>query len=428
MKIQIYQGRLIDPASHTDTQTDIYIQDGTIIALGQAPDGFVADTVLDATGLWVCPGLVDMSARLRETGQEDMATIDSETRAAVAGGITSLCIPPDTEPLIDTPASVELIEERSKRAGRTKVYPLGALTQQLAGERLTEMAALKAAGCIGFSNGAMPIANTQVLRRAMEYAASLELTLFIQAAEPWLYAQGCIHEGAVSTRLGLNGIPETAETIALARDLLLIEQIGVKTHFHNISTAKAVDMIHDAQSRGLPVTADISIHHLHLSEHDIGHYDSFTHVMPPLRTIRDREQLQQGVREGVITAICSDHKPLDSDAKLGPFAETIPGISGLETLLALTLKLVEDGELSLRQAITALSYQPAQILGLDAGQIKVGALADICLIDPDAHWTCQPEQLISAGKNTPFGGWLFTHQVQYTLLNGEIIYRREPQP
>ncbi len=422
MKLQIINGRVIDPASQLDTQTNIFIDDGKIVAIAEHLDGFIADQTIDATGQLVCPGLVDLSARLREPGQEHAATIASETYAAVKGGITTLCVPPDTAPVIDTPAVIELIEDRAKKAGRTMVLTIGALTQNLEGEFLSEMLALKEAGCIGVSNGFAPIKNTLIQRRAMEYVATLDLTLFINAVDPWLASQGCVHEGLVSTRLGLGGIPEEAETIAVAQNLLLIEKTGVRAHFHNISTAKAVEMIKAAKNNGLEVTADVSAHHLHLSEHDIGNYDSLSHVLPPLRSTRDRELLQQAVREGVITAISSHHQPLDNDAKLGPFAETTPGISGLETLLSLTLKLVDDDELTLQQAIACLSSQPAEILGIEAGQLKVGAQADICIINTNAHYDCQPEQFSSAGKNSPFKGWLFSNQVSHTLINGHLIF------
>ena len=421
MNLRIKNGRVIDPASQLDAQQDIFVENGKIVAISSELNEFVADQEIDATDLIVCPGLIDLNARM---GEKPTATIDSETRAAVKGGITSLCVPPDTAPIIDTPAAIELIEDRAKKAGRTMVHTIGALTQQLQGELLSEMLALKEAGCIGISNGLNSIKNTLIQRRAMEYAATLDLTLFINAADPWLQSQGCVHEGTVSTRLGLGGIPEAAETIAVTRDLLLIEQTGVSAHFHNLSTARAVQMIGEAQQRGLPVTADVSAHQLHLSEHDIGNYDSLSHVMPPLRSTRDREQLQQGIRDGVISAICSHHQPLSNDAKLGPFAETTPGISGLETLLPLTLKLVDDDELSLQQAIACLTSQPANILRIDAGHLKVGSQADICIINPNAHNECQPQQFLSAGKNSPFAGWLFNTEVDITLINGNIIYQK----
>ncbi len=425
MKIRIKNGRVIDPASQLDARQDVFISDGKIVAIGDYLDDFSADRVIDATGLMVIPGLVDLSVRLREPGQEHTATIQTETAAAAAGGITTVCVPPDTDPVIDNPAVVELIQDRAKKAGRSMVLSMGAMTQNLDGELLAEMARLKAAGCVGISNGLSAIKNSVIQQRAMAYAATLDMTLFLNAADPWLQKQGCVHEGAVSSRLGLGGIPESAEIIGVSRDLILIEQTGVRAHFHNLSSGKAVKLIRDAQNRGLPVTADVSAHHLHLSEHDLGNYDALSHVLPPLRSIRDREQLQQGVREGVIAAISSHHQPLDRDDKLGPFAETQPGISGLETLLSLTLKLVEDDEIELQRAIAALTCNPADILGIDAGQLKTGAIADICLVDPDSEFECQPLNFVSAGKNSPFAGWLFNHQVSHTLFHGRLVYERD---
>jgi dihydroorotase len=425
MKIRIKNGRVIDPASQLDARQDVCIADGKIVAIGDSLTDFDADRVIDATGLMIIPGLVDLSVRLREPGQEHTATILSETSAAAAGGITTLCVPPDTDPVIDNPAVVELIEDRAKKSARAMVLTVGAMTQNLGSELLAEMARLKAAGCIGFSNGLSAIKNSVIQQRAMAYAATLDMTLFLNSVDPWLQKQGCVHEGAVSSRLGLAGIPESAETIAVSRDLILIEQTGVRAHFHNLSSGKAVKLIRDAQNRGLPVTADVSAHHLHLSEHDLGNYDSLSHVLPPLRSIRDREQLQQGVRDGVIAAISSHHQPLDRDDKLGPFAETQPGISGLETLLPLTMKLVEDDEIDLHRALAALTCNPADILGIDAGQLKVGATADLCLIDPDSEFECQPLNFVSAGKNSPFEGWLFNHQVSHTLFHGRLVFERD---
>lgn len=424
MKLRIANGRVIDPASQLDGQHDILISEDKIVAITDQHDDFTADQTIDASGLIVCPGLVDLCARLREPGQEHTATIESETRAAVAGGITSLAIPPDTVPVIDTPAVIELIEDRAKKANRAMVHTIGALTQDLKGELLAEMAALKTAGSVGISNSLSPIKNSVIQRRAMEYAATLDLTVFINAFDPWLQDGGCVHEGTVSTRLGLAGIPETAETIAVARDLLLIEQTGVRAHFHNISTGRAVKMIQDAQNRGLAVSADVNAHHLHLCEHDLGNYDSQIHVLPPLRSIRDREQLQQGLRDGIISAISSNHQPLDNDAKLGPFAETTPGISGLETLLPLTMKLVDDDEMSLNQAIACLTNQPADILGIEAGRLQVDGQADICIINPSSQIECQPSNFISAGKNSPYDGWLFNNSVSQTLYKGNSVFKQ----
>jgi dihydroorotase len=421
MKLLIKNGRVIDPASKHDAVENVYIENGFIIAPSA---DFVPDQEIDATGLWVLPGLVDLNTRLREPGQEHTATIASETAAAAAGGITTLCVPPDTDPVIDNPAVIELIEDKAKKAAQAMVLTYGAMTQSLESDFLAEMARLKDAGSVGFSNGLKPIKSSLILQRAMAYAATLDMKVFLNAADPWLQVRGCVHEGAVSARLGLGGIPESAETIAVSRDLILIEQTGVSAHFHNLSTGKAVSLIADAQRRGLPVTADVSAHHLHLCEHDTGNYDAMSHVLPPFRTLRDREQLQQGVSDGIITAISAHHEPLDKDAKLGPFAETQPGISGLETLLPLTLKLVEDEQLNLHQALAALTSGPAEILGIEAGQIKVGATADLCLVDPNCDYECQPMNFKSAGKNSPFNGWLFSHQVSHTLFHGRLVYQR----
>ena len=424
MTLRILNGHLLDPGNQIDAKHDLYIEHGKIVAIDQQPEDFVAEQTLDANGLIICPGLIDLSARLSGSGQHHTASIASETKAAIRGGITSLCIAPDHEPVIDSPATVDLIEDQVAKAGQAQVYTIGALTQGLAGELLSEMLALKQAGCLGVSNGFNPIQNTLVLRRAMEYAATLDLTLFINASDPWLQSQGCIHEGIVSSRLGLGGIPDAAETIAIARDISLIEQTGVSAHFHSISSGKTINMIRDAQNRGLPITADVSPYHLHLTEHDIGNYDSQSHVIQPLRSTRDREQLQQAVKDGIITTISSHHRPLDNDAKLGPFAETEPGISGLESLLSLTLKLAQDEELPLQQAIACVTQNPAQVLGIDAGHLSLGAKADICIIDPKADSECQPENFISAGKNSPFDGWHFDYDVAYTLLNGQITYQK----
>lgn len=424
MKIRIINGHLIDPANQIDAKQNLYIDQGRLVAIGPEPEGFNAEHTVDAKGLIVCPGLIDISAHLSQPGHRHTASIASETKAAIKGGITSLCLGPNHDPIIDSQATVELIESQAAKARQAHVYCIGALTQGLQGELLSEMLALKQAGCLGVSNGTNPIQNTLILSRAMEYAATLGLTLFIHAADPWLQSQGYIHEGMVSSRLGLGGIPEAAETIAVARDISLIEKTGVSAHFHSISSGKTVSMIREAQNRGLPITADVSPHHLHLSEHDIGNYDSLSHVMPPLRSTRDRDQLQQAVRDGIITAISSHHQPLDNDAKLGPFAETKPGISGLESLLSLTLKLVDDDELTLKQAIASLTQNPAQILAINAGHLSVGSAADICIIDPLSDSECRPERFISAGKNSPFKGWHFNHSVAYTFLNGHIAYQK----
>nr|MBS0022298.1 dihydroorotase [Gammaproteobacteria bacterium] len=425
-RIKIATGRVLDPANGRDGVQDLYIAEGAIVGIGEAPGNFICEREIDARGKIVCPGLVDLSARLREPGLEHKATIRSEVRAAVRGGITTLCTPPDTDPIVDTPAVAELIHQRAAQAGSARVEVLGAMTKGLAGEQLAEMGILDEAGCVGVSNGTRAIVNTQVMRRALEYAATFGLTAFLHPEDPWLASQGIVHEGAVSTRLGLPGLPETAETILVARDLLLVEETGARVHFCRLSTARAVTMVREAQQRGLPVTADVTAHHLHLTELDTADFNSQCHVRPPLRTDRDREGLRQGVRDGSIAAICSDHQPHERDARLGPFAETAPGISGLETLLPLTLRLVDEGVMGLTSALARLTVGPAKVLGLERGTLGLGAKADVCVFDPQVRWTLSEAQLISRGRNTPFEGWEFRGLVSETLVGGEVVYSSAP--
>lgn len=418
----IQGGRVIDPGNEVDTVQDVYIHEGFVVGLGEEPPKFAAERVIDARGKAVCPGLVDLRARMREPGLEYKATIESETQAAAAAGITTLCCPPDTYPVIDTPAMAQMIQSRAWQVGRAFIHPLGALTRGLQGEALTDMAALDEAGCVGFSNALEPISNTLVLRHAMEYAASFGLTVFLHSEDRWLRDHGVVHEGEVGTRLGLPGIPEAAETVAVARDLALIEQTGVRAHFCQLSSAKAIAMVIEAQKNGLPVTADVTAHHLHLTEHDIGFFNTQCHVLPPLRSHRDREALRRAAQTGAVAAICSDHQPHQADAKLAPFADSEPGISALETLLPLTLRLVEDGLLSLPDAIALLTYKPAAILGVDTGHLGIGATADICIFDPKLHWTLTAAEMHSRGHNTPFIGWEFRGRVTHTLVGGRLVY------
>ena len=422
MRVAIQNGRVIDPVNRLDALRDIYIDAGFVVAIGVAPAEFTPDLTIDASDKIVCPGLVDLRARLREPGLEYKATIESETTAAVAAGITTLVCPPDTEPVIDTPAMAQMIQSRGWQAGRAFIHPLGALTRGLDGKLLTDMYALDEAGCVGFSNALKPIVDTSVLRHAMEYAASFDLTVFLHSEDPWLRSKGVVHEGEVGTRLGLPGIPEAAETVAVARDLALIEQTGARGHFCGISSARAIDMIAAAKRHGLPVTADVTAHHLHLSEHDIGFFNTQCHVIPPLRAQRDRDALRAALSSGVVSAICSDHQPHELDAKLAPFSDSAPGISALETLLPLTLKLVDDGVISLPDAIGLLTHKPAAIIGVETGHLDIGATADICIFDPNRSWTLSVDQLVSRGHNTPFLGWEFRGRVTHTLVGGELVY------
>jgi len=424
MNIQIQGGRIIDPENNIDRVEDLYIANGNIIALGDAPEGFAADVIIDATNQIVCPGLVDLSVRMREPGQEYKATLKSECAAAIAGGITTSCCPPDTTPIIDTPAMANMLTQRGREIGQTHILPLGALTNALAGETLSDMHALHQAGCVAFSNADHAITNTMVMRRAMEYASSFDLLLILHANDPWLSDKGCMHEGEISTRLGLAGIPDAAETVIVARDLALIEQTGVRAHFARLSSAHSVDLVVQAREKGLKVTADVAMHNLHLTEYDVSDFNTLCRVIPPLRSERDKDRLRTGVAQGDIQAICSDHQPHERDARLAAFSEAEPGISGLETLLPLGLKLVHEGVMDLSTLIASLSSGPAALLGIKAGNLSVGCLADICIFDPHEEWLLDSTKLLSKGHNTPFKHWPLKGRVNTTLLAGNIVYSR----
>ncbi len=423
MSIEIINGRLIDPANGVDQITPIYIDGYEIVGIGTAPKGFIAETTIDATGKWVIPGLIDLQARLREPGHEHKGTIASETRAAAHGGVTTLCMPPDTNPIIDNPSVAEQIEQLCIEADYARVLPIAALTQDLGGEYLAELDTLIDAGCIAASNANAPIKNTQVLRKALEYAASRNIQVIIRPEDPWLAAGGFINEGSVSARLGLQGIPSCAEVIAVSQILTLIEQTGASVHFGQISTAKASDLIAEAKERGLDITASVAAHHLFLNEIDVGDFNSLCHVRPPLRTQRDMDGLRTAVADGVIDVICSDHQPHDADAKLAPFESSEAGVSGVETLLPLTLRLVEEKLISPSAAVAMVTSNPAKALRLPYGQLNVGSLADLTVVDPECYWTVDNHSLLSHGKNTPFLGWQLKGKTIYTLFEGQIVYQ-----
>jgi dihydroorotase len=423
-RISICNGRLVDPANGIDAECDLHIAAGRVVAVGPAPDGFRADRTLDARGLVVCPGLVDLCARLREPGLEHKATIASETAAAAAAGITTLCCPPDTRPVIDTPAVAQLVSQIAERHGHARVIPAGALTQGLAGEQISEMAALEHAGCPVMCHADLPLKNTLVLRRAMEYATTYDLTLFLRPEDEHLRDQGCVHEGRVATRLGLPGIPEAAETVALARDLALAEQTGAGIHFRCLSTGRATQMLAEAVRRGVRASADVSAHQLFLTEDDIGAFDSNYHVTPPLRTSADRDALRAAVASGDLAAVCSDHRPHEADAKLAPFPSTAPGISALETLLPLMLRLVAEGVMDLSTAVSRITLRPARILELPLGQLEAGRVADVCVFDPRERWVLSEATMVGEGRNTPFLGQELEGRVSWTLLAGRVVYQR----
>ncbi len=423
MRIHIKGGRVIDPASNTDREADLFIANGKIVGVGDtAPAGFESNSILDATGCIVCPGLVDLSARLREPGYEYKATLESEMAAAAAGGVTRLACPPDTDPVLDEPGLVEMLTHRARLPEFAHVHPVGALTVQLEGKALTEMAELHEAGCIAFGQANRAIVDTQVLLRAMQYAATFDFPVWLQAQDPFLAKKGVAHDGEVAARLGLVGIPVAAETIALATILHLARETGARVHLTRISSAAGLEMIVAARAAGIAVTCDISAHHLHLSEMDIGFFNAHARLDPPLRSQRDRDALRAGLASGAINALCSDHTPVDDDAKQTPFDEAEPGATGLELLLPLTLKWAQEMKLPLVTALARVTSDPARVLGLDAGQLAIGAAADICVFDPRAGFVVTRDALRSQGKNTPFLGLELPGRVRYTLIDGHLAH------
>ena len=422
MKIQIRNGRVIDPAKGIDRITDLFIARGVIVGIGQAPQGFETGGTLDASGCIVCPGLVDLSARLREPGFEYRATLESEMAAAAAGGITSLACPPDTDPPLDEPGLVEMLRHRARMPAFGHVYPIGALTLKLSGERLTEMAELAEAGCVAFGQANAAIIDTQVLQRALQYASTFGFPVWLQAQDPFLARSGVAHDGEVAARLGLAGIPVAAETIALATILQLARETGAQIHLTRISSAAGLEMIAAARRSGINATCDVAIHHLHLCDHDIGYFNPQARLDPPLRGTADRDALRRGLADGTINAVCSDHTPVDDDAKQVPFDQAEPGATGLELLLPLTLKWATEMGLPLPQALAKITSDPAGILGIEAGSLTLGAAADICIFDPEASFKVSRETLKSQGKNTPFMGQELAGRVRATLIDGHLAY------
>jgi dihydroorotase len=422
VKIQIIGARVIDPASKRDSAGSIFIADGKIAALDNAPDGFRADETIDAKGLVACPGLIDLSARLREPGSKHRATLETEMRAAVLGGITTLVCPPDTDPPLDEPGLVEMLRRRAASIEGVRVLPLGALTVGLRGERLAEMARLADAGCVGFYQGDAPMADTATLLQAMRYAATFGYTVWLRAQDNGLAAGGVAHEGEVATRLGLPPIPAIAETIALRTIFDLVETTGARVHVARISAGRSVELVAEAKRRGLPVTCDIGIHHVHLCDRDIADFDSNANLVPPLRDPGDRDRLRRALADGTIDAICSDHTPVDEDMKQVPFGEAEPGASALELLLPLALKWAAEMKLKPIDALGTVTSRAAAVLGLEAARIAPGAAADLCLYDPGKPWVVLPSSLASQGKNTPFLGFEVTGRVARTIVAGRSVH------
>ena len=402
--VRIRNARLLDPRAGTDQVGDLAIRDGLIVALDSGP---FAETV-DAAGGWLIPGIVDLCARMREPGATQKGTMRSETHAALQSGITAVCLPPDTTPAIDSTAMVNRVNRIAKRAAGAYVHMLGALTKGLGGEALAEISALKAAGCVGVSNGLNPVASPLVARRALEYAASLGMTVHVVPLDAALANHGCAHEGAIATRLGLAAIPVAAEALAMRQWISLVEDTGARVHFGRLSSERGIELLASAKRRGLPVTADVAAHQLFMTDADLEGFNAMAHVIPPLRAASDRDALRAAVASGLIDAICSDHQPHELDAKTNPLPQTEPGISALETLLPLSLRLVDDGLLTPLALATRLAGSPAQILGLAQGGFEPGARADLCLVDPNVRWRLEGNGMLSAGRNTPFLGASFT--------------------
>ena len=429
MKLLIKGGRVIDPASNRDEIADLAIAAGRIVAIGKLPVDFAPNRVVEAAGCVVAPGLLDLALRLREPGHEHEGMLESEMAAAVAGGITSLACPPDTAPVLDEPGLVEMLKYRAEKLHQARVFPVGALTRGLQGEILTEMAELTESGCVAFGQADVSLVNTQVLQRALQYASTYGYTVWLRPNDHYL-GQGVAASGALATRLGLSGVPVAAETIALHTLFDLIRATGARVHLCRLSSAAGVALVRAAKDEGLPLTCDVSINSLHLTDNDIGYFDSRMRLNPPLRQQADREALREALADGTIDALVSDHTPVDEDAKMLPFAEAEPGATGAELLLSLALKWGQESGVGLTRALGVLTSEPARVLGpalgtlqASAGQLVVGGVADVCVFDPQAEWTVQPEALRSQGKHTPFAGYELPARVRCTIVGGQIAYQ-----
>jgi dihydroorotase len=429
MKLLIKGGRVIDPASNRDEIADVAIAAGRIVAIGRAPADFAPNRVVEAAGYVVAPGLIDLAVRLREPGHEHEGMLESEMAAAVAGGVTALACPPDTDPVLDEPGLVEMLKFRAEKLHQARVFPVGALTRGLKGEILTEMAELTEAGCVAFGQADTTLVNTQVLQRALQYASTFGYAVWLRPNDHYL-GQGVAASGALATRLGLSGVPVAAEAVALHTLFELMRATGARVHLSRLSSAAGVALVRRAKDEGLSVTCDVSINSLHLTDNDIGYFDSRMRLNPPLRQQSDRDALREALADGTIDALVSDHTPVDEDAKMLPFAEAEPGATGLELLLSLALKWGQESGVGLTRALAVLSSEPARVLGAalgtlqaSAGQLVVGGVADVCIFDPQAEWTVLPEALRSQGKHTPFAGYELPARVRWTLVGGQIAYQ-----
>jgi dihydroorotase len=428
MNLLIKNGRVVDPASGRDEIGDIAIAAGRIVSLGKVSPEFKAARTIDASGLVVAPGLVDLAARLREPGHEHEGMLESEMAAAVAGGVTSLVCPPDTDPALDEPGLVEMLKFRARNLNQSHLYPLGALTRGLAGEVLTEMAELTEAGCVGFSQADVALADTLVLQRALQYASTFGYCVWLRPQDAHL-GKGVAASGSLATRLGLAGVPVIAETIALHTIFELMRVTGARVHLCRLSSAAGIALVREAKAEGLPVTCDVSVNHLHLTDVDIGYFNADMRLTPPLRQQRDRDAIRAGLADGTVDALVSDHTPVDEDAKNLPFAEAEPGATGLELLLSLALKWGQEHKLDLVKSLAKVTCEPVRVLGdalgslaSSAGRLVEGGVADVCIFDPKAYWTVQPQALKSQGKHSPFAGYELPGIVKCTLVAGNVAH------
>jgi len=425
VRLHIANGRLIDPANAVDGQHDLYIADGHVVAVGRAPDGFQADRSLDASGLVVLPGLIDLSARVTQPGAAAFAA--AELRAALAGGVTRLVLPPDPGAPLDEPGKAEALM-RHAEAGQCRVHPLGAMTVGLAGETLAEMGLLAQAGCLAYTQGEQGIADTRVLWGAMRYASGMGLALWLRPQDPWLARGAVAASGAYAERLGLEGLPPQAETVALHTIFELQRATGARVHLTRLSSAAGLELLRAARREGLPVTADVSVHSLHLTDVDIGFFNTDFRLNPPLRGQRDRDAIQAALADGTVDALCSDHNPIDDAAKAVPFPLAEPGATGLELLLSLALKWARDHRRPLPEALARVTCGPAAVLAsvsplaASAGHLGVGASADLCLADLEAEWLVMPGALQSRSGHTPFAGMMLPGRVRATVVGGSLAW------
>lgn len=422
-KLSILGGRIIDPRKKLDFISDIHIVDGKIFFIGKGLSGFEADLKINAEGLVVAPGLVDINVALRDPGSGKKGDIISETLAASAGGVTSLCCTPNTTPSLDTIQSIAYVTSRSREHSSCKVFPIGALTKDLKGENISELNLLKESGCIAFTDGLYDFKNNKNLKQVFEYASTFDLIVIIYSLDYHLSKGGLVHEGAVSAFRGLTGIPETAETVALSKNLLLVEQTGVRAHFTQLTSARSANLIADAQSRGLRVTADVALYQLILTDQALMNFSSLYHVLPPLRSEKDREELKKHIRLGTIQAISSHHQPHEQEEKIQPFGQTKPGISSIELLLPLAMTLVKEDVLDLPTLLARLSIGPSDALDLGVGAIDVGSDADLVLFDMNTT-TIGGNIWHSKGRNCPFMYKALPGSVCYTIVNGIIRYQK----